>query len=272
MSKLLPWVLPLVLFASNVFAQNVTPSGGTITTSKSTLTLPPIEGLTSENSLRQALSIADIGLTESTADLAASERDETALKREIADYEQKQKDEQAQLDNLTARFEAGKKQYDERLAAYQARLSTHNSDAANQRAGVQASNSLPPERRDAGTVNQLNEWASRIAARKALLDQERDLVNAEREVVESKRLEAVNFREGATSRLTAILDPLKAKIATHNAKMGLAYRQLKQCADYAVEIRKMLKVKFNKEEVFSPALNGAMEQLKALSGRGFDTP
>lgn len=268
------WVLSLgLLVTSIVSAQDtVSTSSSTVTTSKSTLSLPSLEGLTSENSLRQGLRIAEIGMSELTADAAALDKEEASLIKDVAAYEQTKKKEQEQRDALVARFEEANKKYLAKSAPYLTKVKEHDADAAQQRAEAAASNGLPPAKRNAGTVSRLNDWAVRVGTRKASLDQEKSLLDQELEIVESKRTAALTYEEGAMARLNATLEPLKAKIAAHKAKQGLAYRQLKQCTDYAMEIRNRLKEKFNKEEIFSPILDGAMEQLKKLSNAGFDTP
>lgn len=223
-SKLLSWVLSLVLFvASSVSAQ-------VVTTSKSTLTLQPFEGLTTENSLRQAGRIAEIGVGELLVDVAALGKEEQTLINEMAAYEKTKKDEQAKWDIVMADFNVIEKKYSKRLAHYEKR---HNTDP---------------------------------------LDGEFVTLNEEHTVLEAKRKECNKYKQDVDAELKAINDPLRAKIDTLKAKMGLAYRQLKLCAGYGAKIKKKLEVEFNIKEVRSPVLNGAMEQLKALSGRGWDTP
>jgi hypothetical protein len=242
-----------------------------IKTPKSTLTLAPLETLSSENALRQGLKIAEIGMTELTAETASLDEEENTLRGEIEAFEKKQAEEKAIIDKLDARFAEGQKQYLTRLSAYDDRLKVHDADAAKQQAAAAASNSLAPDRRDPATVSRVNNWGQRVNASKAQLDQEASLLNQEREVVESKRIATLSYRDGAAERLTATHDSLEAKIKAHEFKKGLAYRQLQQCADYAVQIRKLLATKFNVHEVFSPILDGTMERLKAQSSTGFDT-
>jgi hypothetical protein len=258
-------LLLLILAASGLMADQ-------ITTSSSTRTLQPFESLTTENSLRQGLKIAEIGMSDLTADLARLEEKDKGLQDEAKAFEQKQKDEQVIVNQLSARFEEGQKQYLERFHAYDQRRTTHDADALEQQAAARASNSLAPERRDPATVSRINDWAKKVNDRKALLEEERALVNQERELVESKRQAALSYQQGATARLKEMHDALEAKIKAHNFKKGLAYQQLQQCADYAVKIRKILATKFNDAEVFSPILNGTMERLKKASGSGFDNP
>ncbi len=264
--KILGGVLFLVLLgASTGFAQGVTVSGGTITTSKSTLTLPPLEGLTSENSLRQANSIVEIALGELAADGAALDQEEKTLVAEVAAYDKKKKEEQALLDDPTGPYMIALEKYRPKLADHEKRKADHNADAAKQRGEVAASNSLAPEQRDAVNVSRLNTWGNEISNRKEMLDKERDSLLDEYTSIKK-------FEDDANARLKAIADPLKARISTLNAKQGLAYRQLKQCAAYATEIREILKTKYNQANASSPLLDSAAERLKALSARGFDTP
>jgi len=91
------------------------------------------------------------------------------------------------------------------------------------------------------------------------------------ESLEAERATGEKSRAEGEARLRVIRDPLQIKISALYVRLGLAYRQLKLCAAYATEADAMLETKFNKTEIRSQALNGAMEQLKALGGRGFDT-
>jgi hypothetical protein len=242
-----------------------------IKTPKSNLTLPPIESLSDENSLRQSLSIAEIGMSELTPQAASLREEEKSLEDETKAFEKKQKEERAIVEKLTARFVEARTQYDERRRAYDERRRAHYADVLKQNEAVRASDSLAPERRNPATVSQLTDWARRINERRALLEKEHELRNQEFELLESKRQTALKYEQGATERLKRMHASLEAKIKAHNFKKELAYRQLKQCIDYAVQIRKTLATKFNRPEVFSPALDSAIEQLKAESNAGFDT-
>jgi hypothetical protein len=259
--RLISWGFLIVLFtATSLCAQD-------ITTSQGLRRLPPLKGLTSENSLRQANAIAEIVLGELALDAAALDKKEAALLKEVAAYEQKKDEEQAVLDDPKGPFKVGEKKYLERLTPFLKRLKVHDIDAAKQRAEALASNNLPPAQRNAETVSRLNEWVGRIDDRKVALDEESGSLKEELTVLE-------RFAEDANARLTAIREPLEAKIARHKFEQGLAYRQLKQCATYKLEIEKIAKARnYNwKADIYSPALDSAIERLKKLGGDGFDTP
>jgi hypothetical protein len=247
----------ILLAASGILAQQVNGSTGTvITTSKSKLTLTPLESFNSESGLKSAGRTAEIAIGEVSADVAALVKEETALVKEIAAYEVTKEAEQAAFDLI-------KKKYDERLAKYEIILTPLT-------ARILAFNALPIERRDAVTHDKL-------AAEKAAIDLERSGLEVEKVAGDKSKAEG-------EARLKLISDPLQVKIKVWNTRMGLAYRQLKLCADYAAEINKKLKESYggpgqpegshpgyNPNGKY-PVLNKAMEQLKALSGRGFDTP
>lgn len=236
--KLPSWTLAFVLLvASAAFAQQVQ-------TSKSTLTLPVLGEAPTENSLRQAKAIVEIALGELGADVNDLLKEEAALSKEAAAYEETKKVEQAAFDKI-------KQKYDTRLAAYEAVVVPLSAE-------ILAFNARPPSQQDAGTHAQL---ARRLAA-----------ANTERAGLEVEKAAGDKAKAEGEARLIKIHDPLQMKISQLNAKLGLAYRQLKLCTDYATKVRTMLKTRFNEAEVYSPVLNGAMEQLKALAGRGFDTP
>jgi hypothetical protein len=229
------FVLLLVAFAA--FAQQVQ-------TSKSTLTLPALGDAPSENTLRQAKAIVQIALGELGPDVADLQKEEAALDKEAAAYEETKKAEQAAFDKI-------KQKYDARLAAYEAVVTPLTAE-------ILAFNALPAKQQDAGTLAQLQ--SRRTAAEK------------EREGLEAEKAAGDKSKADAEARLTRILNPLQVKYSVLNAKLGLAYRQLKLCTDYATKVNTMLKTRFNEAEVYSSVLDGAMEQLKKLAGRGFDTP
>jgi hypothetical protein len=255
-----------------IFFATITVAPGAEIKSKSTLTLAPLETLTTENALRQGLRIAEIGMTELTAQAASLEEEEKVLEGEVASFDKKQKEEQATVAKLDARFAEAKKQYEGRLGAYEGRKRVHDADALKQRAAAEASNALAPKQRNAATVSQINTWGETVNARKTELGQEAALLKQEYDVAESKRQTVLTYREGAEERLKKIHDSLEAKIKAHTFKKGLAYRQLQQCADYAVQIRKILATKFNIPVPISPILDTSLEQLKRASNAGFDTP
>lgn len=264
--KILSGILFLVLVvASSAFADGGTVPDETITTSKSTLTLPAIEGLTTENSVRQANRIVEIALGDLTADQAAMDTEKKTLLDDVAAYTRKKEAEQAALDDPKGPYMVGLAKYHPRLEDHEKRLAVHNADAEKQRTEVAASNSLAPEQRDAATVTRLNNWGSEIMTRKEALDKERDSL-----LDEYKPLKQIE--DDANARLKAIGDPIRARLSTFNAKQGLAYRQLKQCAAYATKIRELLTTKYNEANASSPLLDLAEERLKALSNEGFDTP
>jgi DNA repair exonuclease SbcCD ATPase subunit len=236
--KLPGWTFSfLLLVASAAFAQQVQ-------TSKSTLTLPALGAAPSQNTLRQAKAIVEIALGELGPDAAALEKEEAALNKETAAYEERRKAEQAAFDEI-------KRKYDARLAAYEAVVTPLTAE-------IVAFNALPPTQRDAGTLSQLQR-------RRADAETERAGLEVEKAAGERSKAEG-------EARLERIRGPLQMKLDRLQAKLGLAYRQLKLCTDYATKVNTMLKTRFNEAEVYSPVLDGAMEQLKKLAGRGFDTP
>jgi hypothetical protein len=258
------WLFPLaLLLALPALADDVT-------TSKGTRTLPPFEGLTTDNSLKQAGRIADIALGELLADGAALEKVEAALNAEVEAYKVTQKADQAQFDDLKAQFNARNAPYVAGVARFDGSNAVLTEEVMRQRAEAMASNSLPATQRNPATVDRLTRWAVNLGQRRARLDQERDLLVQERVVVENQRLAAQSFWDGSDARLRTAYAAMQARFATLKAKQGLAYRQLKLCVDYATSIKERLKTPYDKSEIRSPVLDGAMEQLKAMAARGFD--
>ncbi len=242
--KVFSWVCCFVLlFSSAAFAQQQSTDelpALVITTSKSTLTLPALNKDSSQNMLRQANAIAQIALKETSGDVDALAKQETALRKDIAAYEVLKKNEESAYAPL-------KLKYDTRLAAYETALKPLDADIA-------AFNSS----------DRLNkELHAQLAVRKTASDNEYSSLKVELGALD-------NSRNAALARLKAVSDPLQERITKLDFKKGLAYRQLKSCVDYATTIQSMLKVRFNQQEVYSLQLNGAMERLKAMGGKGFD--
>jgi hypothetical protein len=245
----LPFALSLLLALVAVPLSQAAPAsaGFTLTTSRSTLTLPPLAGLGSENSLRQAGRIAEIALGEALADCAALAPEEAAFAKDVEAYREDDRATKIRVDGLEAEHER--------------RVEVHNADAMQQRALAQASNSLPAEKRNPATVSRGTAWAQEIGRR---------LVGLEAEARANSELRS---REAA--RLNETYDRLIARQDALRAKEGLAYRQLKLCADYAQGVDRMLQAKHNAtglDFVKGEALVTAKEQLKELSSRGWDTP
>jgi hypothetical protein len=253
-----------ILFATLVFAttpayaddpaeQDVAISTTTvITTSLSRVTLTPLKDLPSESSLLSAGRAAEIAAGELKADIAVLEKEEIGLKKEIAAFEAAR---QVEL----AAFEPVRNAYAVRLAAYDVIRAPLDADIA-------AYNRRPLAQRDQATHDRLE---ARIQA-----------LEPERKGLDEQKKAGDALQAAAEARLRAISDPLQIKINRWNIKMGLAYRQLKQVAEYAKQINRALEARYSKPNVKHPGYNpsgkypildGALEQLKALSGRGFDS-
>lgn len=224
------------------------PAGIIITTSRSTLTLPALASLTTENSLRQAGRIAQIALGETLADCAALAPAEAAFSKDVEAYRQDDAAAKTRVDALDV--------------AHAAKVEAHNADAAKQRALAQASNSLPADKRNPATVSRGIAWAQEIGRRMVALEAEAK-ANAD-------------VRASECARLTAISNRLVARRDILLPKLGAAYRQLKRCADYAAEVQRLHQATYPrngaKDFVVGEPLVTAKEQLANLNARGWDTP
>jgi hypothetical protein len=261
------WIPCLLLgLATSAFPQVITLSSGTA------LTLPPLGGLATENSVRQADVIAGIALAGAVVDAAALERAGVDLEKQVAALTETTRTDQAHVNELTARFESLSLSYAGHLAPYEASAAAAQVDVANQRAAALASNGLAADQRSPATVARLNTWAAEIAAREVSLGQEYALLVQEHEMVETQRTAAVAFHQGADARIRATAATLRSLLAAHVAKQGVAYRQLKQCVDYAQQVAAIARRRgYNwSAGVYTTSLNTAMEQLKALSALGFN--
>ncbi|MBI5078133.1 MAG: hypothetical protein HZB11_02040 [Candidatus Yonathbacteria bacterium] len=244
-------VVFVVLFAtSSAFADRVAVSSGTvIQTQNGTRTLASIEGLTTENSLRQGGRIAEIATGEVTAGVSALLQADKVLGKEIADFETKKANTQASLEG--------------RYADFKGRQAVHNAEAGQQHAA--AAQKCP----DQACMNRINSWRDRIDARKKLLDAEVAALFAE--------------SDSFVAKSKADADNLNARVSALKAKMGLAYSQLKMLVEYSRQINEKLRAYpsgpwqpegkhpgYNPSGKY-PVLDKAMEQIKELSNRGFDT-
>lgn len=259
--KSLSWVLFFVLFAtSSVFADEVAASSGTvITTSRSSLTLTPPADLVSEGALISAGRTAEIAAGEVDADIQVLVKEENALKKEITAFDEVIKSGKAEMDEI-------KRLYDKEKAKYEV-------IAVPLEAEILAFNARPPSQRDEETHRQLT-------IRKAAADKK--FVR-----LELKRVASDESIEKIVARIKIAHDSLQEKITKWNSvklpRMGLAYRQLKLVVEYAKQINKILLERYptpwqleGKHPGYNPdgkypVLDGAMEQIKALSARGFDT-
>ncbi len=249
--KSLSWILFLVLLVtSNAFADEVTTSSRIVFhTQNGIRTLLPIEGLTTENALRQGGRIAEIVAGELQEGVAVLFQENAVLSREVTAFNAQGKIMQAFL----------KKKFED----LKSRHAIHNAEADRQNAEVNQGCL------DQACVDRLNSWGRQLDARKKILEDEADALFAE------------DKNEVAKSKVGA--DNLNARVSALKAKMGLAYRQLKMIAEYSQQINKILRTRYSapwqpagKHPGYNPdgrypILDGVIEQIKALSGRGFDT-
>lgn len=232
------------------------------TTSRGLRSLPPVATLNSESELKQATRAGEAALAELSADAAALDREGSALTKEAAALEQRQKNELAALGPRKAQLEVINRQYLEALAEYEKKQVAFEADLrdlSNQNATV---NSVPPEQREAA-VNRLKQWAADSDARKAALDAERDVLLEQHKAAEAERLAVRSFEADAGAKLSAIRDALVARISARKVKLGLVYGQLRQCAAYVAELREMRRTRFGHKVEPSPALDRALQQLRA---------
>ncbi len=252
-----------LLFTTNVFADEVASSSGTvITTSKSSLTLTPLESFTSEGGLKSAGRTAEIAVGELIADLRTLTKEQSALVKEIAAFNVIKEAAQNEIDAIKKRYDKQKDEYDIMLAPLTA--------------DILAFNARPQGLRDDATHSQL-------AKRKAVSDKEQARLEVERIGGDEAIREIV-------ARVEAMVTPLQSKVANWDnvklPRMGLAYRQLKVVVEYAKQVNKILLERYptkptkwqpeGKHPGYNPdgkypVLDMAMEQIKALSARGFDT-
>jgi chromosome segregation ATPase len=241
-------------------------NGEKIDTSKGTFILRPaqVSDFTSEGNARSGLSVAEEAITALAGDITTLRAEKTKSEEEIKAYT-------AEMDQYNARkdaYETGLAKFREDKPVYLSDVEKHNGIARTHASEVQASNNLKPEQRDAGTVSRLNTEKGSLDSAKARLDQRKDRLNKQRDLLVSQEEELKESRERLNTRAT---DLNKKKDAVE-LKLGTAYRQLKTCHTYAVQIRELLRTKYKVSgTVGNPKLlSSADETLKELSNQGFD--
>lgn len=255
------FLLVALISTSNVLAAKkvVVSSGTVITTQMSRFTLTPLERIPSEDGLKSAGRTAEIATGELISDIEKLANEATALKKEMAEFDEIKKRGQEAIDEIKSKYDKQRNKYEDEVRPLIVETLAYNS--------------LPESQRDEATHNLL-------ALRKVVFDEKRARVEEKRVVSEQEIGEIV-------AKVNAVHDSLQARLVHwDNVKaptLGLAYRQLVMCVDYANRVKTILNDRFPVEwspegkhpgynsDGNYPILDKAMETIKALSGSGFDT-
>jgi len=214
--------------------------------------------LLNDTAIKGAERVAELAESALLADANGLAREETALTKAEAALVANRAQVQQELNEHGSHYQTG-------LNAYRKRLSVYEGEVGQQTTAAAASNALPPERRNAATVARLNTWKQRLDSRQAVLTQEQT-------TLEKERVTALNFEKSAISADKMEYDRLVSLRKRLQARQGEAYRQLKQCHEYALVIRKLLAdpSRIERSEVPSKTWHATEELLKEWSSKGFD--
>ena len=244
----------------------------TIRTSRGIVVLTNPSKLEGEFALKSAQGAAEEALSASTAQAAALAKEETKLVEDAAQLKEKRDAAQKELDKRSDRYKQDLDRYKTELAEYKQSLNTYKSDVATQRAQVQTSDALPPSQRSPSTVSRLNAWKGQLDRQEDTLDARQQTLRSEKSRLDTQRQSIADFQRQSEATLADLADKLKTRAGQLTLKQDEAYRQLKQCHEYALEIRRILSAKYKVDASTASSANwrAAEETLKELSNRGFD--
>jgi chromosome segregation ATPase len=204
-----------------------------IGTTNGTYTLSDVNSLASAAARQSANRTAQLALADVSEDAANDEKELAEAEEKIAAHNKSVEQLNKDLDD-----------YKTALNAYNAKLTPHNtevvrysSEVADQRAQVAKSNSLPPRQRSQVTVNRLNQWKARLDKKQTALNKEKEDLDAQKAVMDQKQA-ALNTRSQTVNDEAQQLNSQKAAM---KVKLEEAYRRLKVCYDYSVQLKEALR-------------------------------
>lgn len=243
----------------------------TIHVRQDTYVLTDLSKLAGESSAKSAERTADLALGALNAEAAALAKEDAKLANDVAEFKKTHDAAQQELNSKTEEYKRNLSGYKARISAYNQTLTAYDAEVSQQSAQVAASNSLPATKRNPSTVNYLNTWKGRLDQQKAVLDTRKEKLDSERSTLDTQLAALDRFQKEKETALAALLEPLKERASQLKFREGEAYRQLKQCQEYALAIRKLLSTQYNIEtSTASTNLRSAEERLKELSNSGFD--
>lgn len=235
-----------------------------IGTTNGTYVLADISSLADPTARQGAVRTAQLALVGVTEDAAGDERELRDVEEKIAVHNRAIEQLNQDLNDYKTALNA----YNAKLEPHNAQVVKYSSEVTDQRAQVAQSNSLPARQRSQANVNRLNQWKARLDKRKAELNKEKSGLDGQKSILDPKAV-ALNNRSQTTNDEAQQLNAEKAAI---KAKLGEAYRQLKLCYDYSVQIKEMLRkdgmaTSADDQQTLS-STSAVLERLKALSDEG----
>lgn len=233
----------------------------TVVTSQGTFVLTPPEKLVDATAARSAKAVADLAISAVTSDAGKVMGDQKNLQPKIDAYT---RDNKKYNDNL-AKYSQDQSTYNSHLQPYQEELARYDKDLQPHDAAVAAHNAIPLENRDAANYQRLMDSKARLDGWKGNLDTQKAALDSEWAALNDQK----NALDRTYSDLSYRYNEWSAEQKTLDVKMGAAYQQLKQLNAYALEINKLL-AKWQQPTIQTTNLNTQLEQLKALSNKGWD--
>lgn len=233
----------------------------TIVTSQGTFVLIPPKDLVSSSAARSAKAVAELAIPAVANDANKVIADKKDLQNKIDAYNNDNK----KYDEALANYNKELAVYNSHLKPYEDELALYNRDLEPHNTAVAANNALAPENRNPTTYqqlvaskNRLDTWLANLNTKKAVLDGELSVLNTKKAVLDR-----------TLSDLNSKFSQYDNQYKSMDIKLGEAYRQLNQLHQYAIEINKLLE-KWQEPIINTKNLNTPLEQLKALSNKGWD--
>ncbi|MBL4887328.1 MAG: hypothetical protein JKZ03_02515 [Flavobacteriaceae bacterium] len=249
-------VLILMIITAPLFSQ-------IITTSQGTFKLTPPGDLVGPTAARSAQRVAELAISALANDVEKIISDKKDLISEINDNEgdwRKYDNEHDGYKRIAKDYRAKNDRYSNELNNYTSDLNYHNSETGTY-------NSKAQENRDRATYQRLMTSKARLDGWKRNLDYTMGGLQRDYSELEKERIALTRVYDD----LKGQEDKLYSRLSNLKFKEGMAYKQLVQLNDYAKEISGLLeKLGYHPLPLATYNLNTLIEQLKAISGEGWD--
>lgn len=266
-------ILPGLALAVCLAAGVATPASAdaTLRTSTGTFKLTDPSKLLGETALKSAERTAELAMAAAAQDAAAYDAQQKQLAQDTARYEQDYKAVKAQDDARRAKYLKSHGDYTSKLQVYTKDVQTYSDELTAHRVQVEASNSLPPDKRDPGTVAHLNSWKHKLDAQRPPLEYRKNSLDSWKAELDSEQQDYYRWADKQQQYFQERYDSLIRRQQTLQTKQGEAYRQLEQAYNYSLQIKKILADRYQVPvSTQTPVMTDAAERLKELSGKGFD--
>jgi chromosome segregation ATPase len=246
----------------------------TIRTSTGTFKLSPSDPskLVDESALRSARRTAELAMSALSADVEQLEGKQKALTGDVKGFNNRADLLKADLDSQEKALDAEFAVFDSKLNLFVKDMKSYNAEVADQRAQVEASNSLRPDQRNAANISRLNTWGDKLDVQKAALESRKQTLDREGAAFDNKAAKFEASRKTQVADLKLAYENLRKRDDELSIKLGEAYEQLEYCYGYAQKIDTLLSDKYNVSVSTTPTgvMKDVGERLKEMSNRGFD--